>query len=206
VASHENYVHFDELDGLPGPNRRNYLFELDFFAKVLPEGASVLQVGSMDGARILRFIERRPDLEFTGLEIEKNLVVLARENIRKAGLDVRFIAADITAPPASTGNYDYVLCLNNTLGFIPDYRAALRRMWGIGVTFVSVYGEAFDDVLAGEYYRSVGIELEGIRGNEIILRGVGAVRRFPRAEVESWGSNITETPIGYIAIVKEDWE
>lgn len=198
VASRDIYVHFDELDGLPSPNRRNYLFELDYFAEMLPENSSVLQVGSMDGARILRFLQRRPDLVFTGLEIEDDLVVLARENARKAGRDIRFVVGDITRPPADVREHDYVLCLNNTLGFIAERDTALDRMRDLGRTYVSVYGEDFDDSLAREYYAAIGIDVDAIAGDEFELRGVGVIRRFSRAEAESWGQKIVRTPIGYL--------
>lgn len=201
VTQEHNYVGFDELDRLPEPNRRNYEFELEYFAARLPKHASVLQVGSMDGARIIRFLERRPDLNFTGLEIEQSLVDLARENLRKAHRTARFVAADITEPPEGLGHFDYVLCLNNTLGFIPDYETAFRRMSAIGMTYVSVYAEAFDNQRAREYYDCTGIEIEDIDGDVLLLRHIGPVRRFRRATVESWGTIAAETPLGYVIAV-----
>lgn len=66
----------------------------------------------------------RPDLKFTGIEIEESLVELARKNVISAGLDAEFIHGDITNPPLLS-MYDYVICLNNTLGYIPEQEKAI---------------------------------------------------------------------------------
>jgi SAM-dependent methyltransferase len=198
VASSHPYVHFDELGGLPAAHRDNYLFELDYLVEVLPSGSSVLQVGSMDGVRILRLLERRPDLTATGLEINAELVALAEKNVQDTGKDVRFIRGDITDLELDVGRFDAVVCLNNTLGYISDYRAALKRMRTLGRVFVSVFGEAFSDVLAGGYFPVIGAEVHAVTGDEFNLGNFGVVRRFSRPEVESWRGRVLETPLGYL--------
>lgn len=199
----DSYVRFDELDGLPMPNRDNYVFELDYFAFRLPKRDRVLQVGSMDGVRILRLLGRRPDLAITGLEIDPDLVNLSNRHVRDSGREAAFITADITAPPANLGYFDSALCLNNTLGFIPDYPAALQNMRNhAGKTYVSVFGEKFDDRLAIEYFGSVGLEVDATDTDTFMVRHVGPVRRFRHDEAASWGTILTATPLGYLIAVE----
>lgn len=179
------FVRCDQLEGLPEPNRRNYLFELDLLEQRLPAGAKVLQVGSMDGTRAARLLKRRPDLKFTGLEIEPELVAMARQNVQAAGLEAEMVAGDITQPP-ELSRFDWVLCLNHTLGYIADEGRALENMRRLGNTVaVSVYGQRFDEELAGEYFRAIG------------LADYSGVRRYKLADVRQWGGGVVQTPIGY---------
>lgn len=197
--SKDIYVHFDELDDLPHLNRENYLFELDYLQRELPKNSTVLQVGSMDGMRIVRLLDLRPDLQIVGLEIESELVDRARQNIKDRGLHADFVVGDITDPPDTLLRCDVTICLNNTLGFIPDYTGALQKMRAYGVhTYVSVFGESFTDGLAHRYYEGIGISIDKIDGNRFISE-MGTFRRFAREEVISWGGQINQTPLGYLS-------
>lgn len=201
-AAKDVFVRCDELENLPEPNRLNYLAELELLDGLLPSGASVLQVGSMDGQRIIRLSEMRPDLVLSGLEIEGELVELARSNIAAAGVDATIVLGDVTQPPRLS-QFDFVLCLNNTLGYIDDVDAALREMRRVGDTaIVSVYGEAFGDELAVDYFKSIGLVVDRVEDNTIHVAGFGLVKRFARDEVESWGGKLVETPIGYTSIIQ----
>lgn len=124
-------------------------------------------------------------MHFTGLEIEPQLVKTARERVGSSTHQATFVQGDITQPPASLGKFDYVLCLNNTLGFISDYQLALRRMSELGRAYISVFGEEFNDRRAQDYFASVGMKIEHISGDEIAVRDVGTVRRFPRSLAEN---------------------
>lgn len=185
ASAKDIFVKCDQLEGLPEPNRRNYLFELDRLEQRLPQEARVLQVGSMDGTRIVRLLQRRPDLHVTGLEIETELVDLARQNVDGAGLRAEFVKGDITRPPDLLA-FDWVLCLNNTLGYISDEQAALGQMRRLGgKVVVSVYGQRFDEALARQYFGVIGLE------------DYSGVRRYKLADVRSWGGGVVQTPIGY---------
>lgn len=92
------FARCDDLDAIPRVNRENYLLELDLLAAQLPVGARVLQVGSMDGRRLLRLEGRRPDLRLTGLEIEPAFVELAQRSA-DPGTAATFVRGDITNPP-----------------------------------------------------------------------------------------------------------
>lgn len=138
------YLNCDRLDKIPAINKQNWLFEFDLQRKLLPQNATVLQVGSMDATRIIEMLELRPDLRIIGLEIEKDFIALAKENLRRADFQAGMIEADITKFRSPT-RYDYVTCLNNTLGYISGTEAAVAHMKETGNTvFVSVYGETFD--------------------------------------------------------------
>lgn len=198
------FVRCDELDLLPDAHKRNYLYELDWLEHELGRSSHVLQVGSMDGMRALRLLEVRPDVVITGLEIEPSLVEIARDTLSGQGKAATFIPGDITAPPLDIGTYDYVLCLNNTLGYITDTEKALSHMKRMGSTvIVSVYGEAFDDALASRYFDAIGLKVRRISGDTIVLDDFSSVTRFSKTTVESWnGDRLVETPIGYLTVLR----
>jgi predicted O-methyltransferase YrrM len=104
------YINADELENLPILNRDNYLFETKILQQELSQNAQVLQIGSMDGMRILRLLKVRPDLHLTSLELEEELVKVAKQNMSAAGISAKFVTADITDPPALP-KFDYVICL-----------------------------------------------------------------------------------------------
>ena len=194
------FVRCDELENLPSENRANYLFELEWLASELPRDCTVLQVGSMDGMRARRLLEVRPDLHITGLEIEDELVELSSKNVADHADHTSFVHGDITKPPAMLATYTYVICLNNTLGYIPDVNGAINQMTRLGkAVVISVYGEKFDDSLARRYFDSIGLTVREVSGDVVRLEDFSAVRRFPRASVEAWhGTAVVETPIGYL--------
>lgn len=201
----EVFVNCDELEQLPAENRENYLFELEWLARELPHDASVLQVGSMDGMRALRLLEARPDLSVTGLEIEPELVKVARRTLSAEAKDAAFVEGDITDPPAELSSFAYALCLNNTLGYIPDVEAAVRQMRRLGDTaVVSVYGERFDAELSARYFEAIGLAVREVDGDTFVLEDFSSVRRFPRDTVASWGGDtLVETPIGYLTVMRD---
>src|SRR3989338_1132421 len=121
------YVKCDVLENIPKQNRDNWLKEIDLLRRELTPSARVLQVGSMDGTRAIRLLEARPDLKIVGLEIEAPLVELAQQKVADAGLSADFVHGDITDPP-TLDRFDYVICLNNTLGYVPEQAKAIAGM------------------------------------------------------------------------------
>jgi len=95
------YRHADELEGLSAPNRENYLYETRLLQQELPQNATVLQVGSMDGMRIIWLLEVRLDLSLTGLEVESSLIKIAEKNITSTNRNVKFVTGDIPSPTFS---------------------------------------------------------------------------------------------------------
>jgi ubiquinone/menaquinone biosynthesis C-methylase UbiE len=195
------YVKCDELDNIPKPNRDNWLFEIEMLKKELSPNASVLQVGCMDGTRIIAILKERPDVRITGLDFEKEMISSSRKNIRRAGLKADFIHADITKPVPVAG-FDYVICLNNTLGYIPEEQKAVENMKRLGKTVIlSVYGEKFTDELAEKYFKSISLELTGIEGDIFHTKEFVNVKRYTRKKVEEWKGKVIETPIGYFCVI-----
>ncbi|MDO8648259.1 MAG: class I SAM-dependent methyltransferase [Candidatus Peregrinibacteria bacterium] len=198
------YIHCDVLESLPVENRENWLHELSFLERNLRQQSSALQVGCMDGTRILRLLERRPDLHLTGLDIDASLLEIAKENFKKVGKKVQTVHADITDAtlPTRLNTFDAVLCLNNTLGYIADVNAAIANMKELGKTvYLSVYGEAFTDAIARAYFTQLGLAMEKIDGDHFLLRDFGDVRRFMKEDVEKWDGTIEETPLGYMVTI-----
>lgn len=75
------FINCDILENIPQPNRENWLKEVELLKLELPQNARVLQIGSMDGTRIIHLLKLRPDLQITGLEIDAPLVELAQQNV-----------------------------------------------------------------------------------------------------------------------------
>ena len=151
----------------------------------------------MDGTRIIRLLDVRPDLKMTGIEVDRNLAEQSRENLLKAKKDTEIIHGDITKSFES-GTFECVICLNNTLGYIEEQEEALRNMKEHGRhVIVSVYGERFDDTIAEEYFSSLGLTISEHRGTTFTLEDFGNVRTYTKEDVEKWQGVITETPMGY---------
>lgn len=194
------FVKCDDLDNIPDLMRQNYIFETDFLAENLTQNSRVLQVGCVDGERIRRLLAIRPDLKITGLEIEKSLVELAREKSKQFH-QASFIHADITQPP-NLPKYDYVICMNNTLGYIDDDFKAISEMQKLGKkVIISVYSEKFTDDLAIDYFNQLGLEVEKIKNNLVTTRDFGSIKRYSKNTIAGWNGQITDSPVGYICIL-----
>jgi SAM-dependent methyltransferase len=195
------YTKCDELENLPAQNRQNWLYEIELLRKEIPLNASVLQVGCMDGTRILKLLQERPDLHITGLEIESVFIPIAQAKIADAKFEATFLLGDITAPPPLPV-FDYVICLNNTLGYIPDEEKAMSEMRKLGKkVIISVYGEKFTNELAHEYFKAINLSVEKIEGDCFYMKDFSSVKRYTKSEIKNWGGKIIETPIGYFCIL-----
>lgn len=69
----------DDLSGYTPLHRNNYLLN-SHLIETLPQGAFVLQGGSMDGALVIGLLRNRPDLSFTRLDVEPALTDIACAN------------------------------------------------------------------------------------------------------------------------------
>ena len=195
------YIRCDDLDAIPLLMKDNYLFETEQISKILSPRSTVLQIGSMDGERAIRLQKVRPDLKISGLEIEKSLVEIAKQKIARISFNIKPILGDITNPP-KLAKFDYVICLNNTLGYIPNQQKSLDGMISLGnEIIVSVYGEKFTNSLAKEYFDSLGLSIKQIKNNEFIMEDFSTVKRYTGSQVKNWASEVINTPVGYFCII-----
>jgi SAM-dependent methyltransferase len=198
----EVYVKCDELDNIPKLNKDNWLKEIELLSKEFPLNSKVLQIGCMDGTRIIALLDKRPDLKITGLDIEGYMVEKIKENLKKYNYSADVILGDITKPVGVSG-FDYVICLNNTLGYIFEEEKAINNMRGLGdKVIISVYGEKFDDSLGKDYFKAINLEVERIENNIFITKDFTNIKRYTRKDVEGWNpKEVIETPIGYLCIL-----
>jgi len=204
-SAEDIYIHCDKLDDLPAVNRDNWLWESAWLCEHLKPNAKVLQVGSCEGSRIVNVMQERPDLNIIGIEIDPVLHAMAIEHFKKTGTDARSIRGDITNPGdiKELGHFDYCLCLNNTLGYIPDEEAAITQMKKLaGRTIVSVYGEKFTDNVAREYCAALTLDVETIIDDVIHVKNFGTIKRYRKKSVKQWNGKMTETPLGYLCVMK----
>ena len=82
----------------------------------LPQGASVVDVGTGSGAIALALADERPDLRVTATDVDEGALALARENTARLGLDVSFAAGDLLDAVAGAA-FDAVL---SNPPYIPD--------------------------------------------------------------------------------------
>ena len=191
------YIHCDELDNIPEICKQNWEFEISLLSKKLKPNATVLQVGCMNGIRIITLLKERPDLKITGLDIEQSMVDICNDNLKRVGRNATVILGDITKPLSVSG-FDYVVCLNNTLGYIPDQETSLANMKNLGgKVIISVFGEAFTSDTAKKYFSSIGLTIKSIDGDTFVMDDFINVFRYSKHIVEEWNGTITITPLGY---------
>ena len=89
-------------------------------------GETILDVGAGVGAAALCLAHRVPGCQATGIEVQPILAALAHENAALNGLSeaVRFVAGDITAPPANLKPAEFDHVMTNP----PYLRAAESRI------------------------------------------------------------------------------
>ena len=63
--------------------------------------------------------------------MEEDILEMARNNFEKYGINAKLIHGDITKPP-NMNQFDFITCLNNTLGYIPEEEKAIKNMKALG--------------------------------------------------------------------------
>jgi SAM-dependent methyltransferase len=212
MVNDRNFLLADAHPGSPLLSVANYAYEERAVPLQLHGVKRGLQVGCMNGTRVVRFSQAAPHAHIDGLEISEASVTIARQNVVEAGLGSTIFLGDITEPPdeLQLNYYDLVYSLNNTLGYIPDAQKALDNMRALstGKVVLSLFSdERFSNDTALAYFASMEIDPSSvvIENDTFYLPGTNdshyAVRRFNREEVLDWGSEIKETPLGFYAIL-----
>jgi ubiquinone/menaquinone biosynthesis C-methylase UbiE len=75
----------------------------------LPDGADLLEVAPGPGYFAIE-LARLGRFHVTGLDISHTFVHLARENARRAGVQVDFQQGDVSSMPFAEGSFDLVVC------------------------------------------------------------------------------------------------
>ncbi len=204
MRADEIYVHCDQLEKIPALNRENWLWESTWLCEHLKPNARVLQIGSCEGSRLIDLSRKRPDLAFTRLEIDPVLHEMALDRFGKTQVHAKSVLGDITKRETIDvlGHFDYAICLNNTLGYIPDEETTLANMKHAADTvIISVYGEKFTDDAACAYFATLTLDVEDIIDDVIHVKNFGTVKRYRRGYVERWNGKIAETPLGYLCVI-----
>jgi len=105
-------------------------FVADVVARCRPR--RVLDVGCGSGVYLRHVADAAPESTGAGVDVQQEVVALARRNLGEWGLDARFRVevADLRClPPELTGPWDMVLALQNIYYFAPgDQPALLARL------------------------------------------------------------------------------
>lgn len=178
MPSPDTYLLADAHPNSPIVSVANYVYEERAIPMQLAGLDRGLQVGCMDGTRVVRFSQKAPHTHIDGIEISKTSWKIACQNVAEARprLHSKIYLGDITNPPdeLQPDSYDLVYALNNTLGYIPDAAEALRRMrlLSSGQVVLSLFSdERFTDDVAFPYFASMGIDPASVasEGNTFYL-------------------------------------
>ena len=110
-----------------------YPSEKVFLPRVLFPGIKVLDVGCASGGffNIMRSYE--PSIDYTGVDLSKVAVKMARERYPEA----RFIVTEGFGLPFEDNSFDFVHC-TSVFNNEPNYQAMLREMYRVSDRFVLV--------------------------------------------------------------------
>lgn len=148
MTTNDSYLNCENFNTLPSIFREVYDLETDLICKLIKRKSNVLQVGPMDGHRMILIQDKRPDLQITSLEIDENFVKIANDKLTGRGIKWRVIQGDITKP-SELEKFDWVICLNNTLGWVDNDKLAIENMKQLAPNvIISVFTDKFSDELA----------------------------------------------------------
>jgi ubiquinone/menaquinone biosynthesis C-methylase UbiE len=80
----------------------------DDIARVAPDGAAVLDVGTGPGVLLLELARRRPDLQLTGVDLSADMITVARRNVAGFGDRVSARQGDVTQLPFADHSFDLI--------------------------------------------------------------------------------------------------
>jgi SAM-dependent methyltransferase len=78
-------------------------------ALAIPKGGRVLEVGCGRGVALPVLAERLHPIALTAVDIDPDLVAIARERVAKAGVSATIVEGDIRSLPFDDGTFDLVI-------------------------------------------------------------------------------------------------
>jgi len=134
----------------------------DVLASVFKRKLRILDVGT--GTGFLALILAELGHEVVGVDLSRGMLEVAREKVRKAGIDVEFRLGDAENLPFSDASFDAVIC-RHLLWTLPDPQKAIREWSRVvrgGGKVVAIDGRWFDTsgfAKLGRFVGRVGIAL-----------------------------------------------
>ena len=148
MALYENIAEFyDEI--FPLKQTR-----LDFIDSFLKNNSSILDIGCATGELALALAKKRHQVE--GIDLNENMIKLAREKAERLGLNTEFLIKDMTkiGSDFNPASFDAVLCFGNTLVHLENPEKIKEVFMGIhkvlksgGIFLVQVVN--YDRILSG---------------------------------------------------------
>lgn len=92
----------------------------------LEKDSSVLDVGCANGKHV--FFLAKCGFRATGLDLSEEMIKIAVDRSKKEKLKVNFVVGDATKLNFPDQSFDYVICMGNALGSIPDTKQRLKAL------------------------------------------------------------------------------
>lgn len=114
-------------------------------ANLSADGARVLDIGSGEGANLWYLSQRFPACDFVGIDLNPDLVRWGNEELAARGVSrVALQQGDVYALDAGLRDrFEGIISLQ-TLSWLPDYEAPLRRMMELNAEWIAVSSLFFD--------------------------------------------------------------
>jgi ubiquinone/menaquinone biosynthesis C-methylase UbiE len=205
MTSKKIFQNVDILEKLNPLNRENWKFETKFLIKTIKPNSKVLQIGCTLGDRLIVLWDNIKPIELWGIDIDPELIKQCKKRLEKLGIKANLFVADAQNFPDFSIKFDYVICLNNTLGYIPNDKKAVKEMKRVtkGKLIVSIYTDTkFTNQVAKDYFNSVGGKIEKIKDNVIYTNEV-TMKRYSKENIRDLFGNkveLIETHLGFICI------
>ncbi len=199
------FQNVDIMENLNPLNRKNWEFESNFLVNTIKPGSNVLQIGCTLGDRLIVLWNSIKPVRLWGIDIDSDLINRCRNRLNKLMIKAELSVADAQKLPDFDTKFNYVICLNNTLGYIPDDKKAISEMKksAKGKVIISIYTDTkFTDKIAKEYFKAVGSKVRGIENNVIRTNEISMKRYSIKDIRDLFGKDvqIIETPLGVICM------
>jgi ubiquinone/menaquinone biosynthesis C-methylase UbiE len=89
--------------------RRVYRRLANDVAKLAPQNASILDVGTGPGVLLMELAIRRPDLRLTGVDLSADMVAAAAKNLAPQGERASVRVGDVTRLPFEDSSFDLIV-------------------------------------------------------------------------------------------------